>query len=89
MIKFLAGSIAATTLLGNVPYIVGTEAGVVASISNTAAKGDRLDVRSACNQQNWPYYHHSCLRDETNPDHRARKVRIVMADKLSSTPFSK
>jgi hypothetical protein len=85
MIKFLTASIAATTLLGGAPYILGTDPEVLASTPNTAAKGDRLDARPACNEQNWPYYNHSCLRDLRNSDGRGREVRIVFADRLSST----
>ena len=85
MIKFLAASIAAMTLLGGAPYIFGTDPEVMANIPNTAAKGDRLDARPACHEQNWPYYNYSCLRDLTNSDGRARKVRIVSADRLPVT----
>ena len=85
MIKILTASITATTLLGGAPYILGSDLKVLATTPNTAAKGDRLDARPACNEQHWPYYNHSCLRDLRNSDGHARKVRIVVADRLSST----
>src|SRR5262249_3654356 len=45
MIKFLTASIAATILLGVVLNVLGTETEVMASSSQVAAKGDRLDIR--------------------------------------------
>ena len=77
MIKFLTASIAATILLGVVLNVLGTETEVMASSSQVAAKGDRLDIRpneTLCGD--WPFYHHACLRDLKNSDGHARKVRV-------------
>jgi hypothetical protein len=45
MIRFLTASIAAVILLGVALIILGTETEVMASSSQVAAKGDRLDSR--------------------------------------------
>ncbi len=78
MIKFLTASIATTILLGVVLNVLGTETEVMASSSQVAKKGDRLDIRpneTLCGD--WPFYHHTCLRDLKNSDSRARKVRVI------------
>jgi hypothetical protein len=78
MIKFLTGSIAATILLGFVLNVLGTKTEVMASSSQVAVKGDRLDIRpneTLCGD--WPFYHHACVRDLKKSDGRARKVRII------------
>jgi hypothetical protein len=78
MIKFLTGSIAATILLGFVLNVLGTKTEVMASSSQVAVKGDRLDIRpneTLCGD--WPFYHHACVRDLKESDGRARKVRII------------
>jgi len=78
MIKFLTASIAATILLGVVLNVLGTETEVMASSSQVATKGDRLDIRpneTLCGD--WPFYHHACPRDLKNSNSRARKVRVI------------
>jgi hypothetical protein len=45
MIRFLTASIAAAILLGVALIILGTETEVMASASQVAVKGDRLDYR--------------------------------------------
>ena len=78
MIKFLTASIAATILLGVVLNVLGTETEVMASSSQVAAKGDRLDIRpneTLCGD--WPFYHDACPSDLKNSNSRARKVRVV------------
>lgn len=80
MIKFLTASVVAATFLCAALYVLGTETEVMASASLTAQKADRLDIQSSeisCGE--WPYYHHSCLRDLKKPDGRARKVRVISA----------
>ena len=80
MIKFLTASVVAATFLCAALYVLGTETEVMASASLTAQKADRLDIQSSeisCGE--WPYYHHSCLRDLKKPDGRARKVRVTSA----------
>jgi hypothetical protein len=64
VIKFLTASFVAATFLGAALYVLGTETEVMASASLTGQKADRLDIKSnesSCGD--WPYYHHSCLRD--------------------------
>jgi hypothetical protein len=78
--------ITATMLLGSVLAVPGTE--VMASISQPAIKGDRLDIRpigTACSQRAWPYYDNACLRDPRRPTGRTREFRIVSADRLPVT----
>ena len=78
MIKFLTASFVAATFLGGSLYVLGTETEVMASASQTGQKADRLDIQSnesSCGD--WPYYHHSCLRDLKKSDGRARKVRVI------------
>jgi hypothetical protein len=75
MIKFLVASIAATILLGVALNVLGTETEVMASSTQVAAKGDRLDIRpneTLCGD--WPFYRHACPRDLKNSNSRARKV---------------
>ena len=78
MIKFLTASFVAATFLGTALYVLGTQTEVMASDSQTGQKADQLDIQSnegSCGD--WPYYHHSCLRDLKKSDGRARKVRVI------------
>jgi hypothetical protein len=78
VIKFLTASFVAATFLGAALYVLGTETEVMASASLTGQKADRLDIQSnesSCGD--WPYYHHSCLRDLKKSDGHARKVRVI------------
>jgi hypothetical protein len=80
VIKFLTASFVAATFLGAALYVLGTETEVMASASQTGQKADRLDIQSnesSCGD--WPYYHHSCLRDLKKSDGGARKVRVISA----------
>jgi hypothetical protein len=74
VIKFLTASFVAATFLGAALYVLGTETEVMASASLTGQKADRLE-ESSCGD--WPYYHHSCLRDLKKSDGHARKVRVI------------
>jgi len=82
----LAG-IAAASLCGSAVYVLavpGTE--VMASTSQRAIKGDRLDIRplaTACSEHAWPYYNSACVRDRRRPGGWALEVRILSADRLS------
>ena len=52
------------------------------------AKSDRADMRPLgrdCSQQAWPYYEAACVRDVRKPWGQARDVRIVAADRMTST----
>jgi hypothetical protein len=78
MIKFLVASIAAAFALGIAFDLFGTGAEVMASSSQIARKGDRLDnpsTETVCGE--WPFYHHTCSHDLKNSDGRARKLRII------------
>ena len=78
MIKFLTASFVAATFLGPALYVLGTETEVMASASLIGQKADRLDIQSnesSCGD--WPYYHHSCLRNLKKSNGRARKVRVI------------
>lgn len=81
-----AASIAAaiTILLPGFMMLPGFTPDVAASTSlptvNTAAKADRLDVKSfgpSCAQQSWPYYEAGCLRYFGSPTREARAVRVI------------
>jgi hypothetical protein len=90
VIKFLTASFVAATFLGGSLYVLGTETEVMASASQTGQKADRLDIQSnviSCGD--WPYYHHSCLRDLKKPDGRARKVRVISAANHRQPTFLK
>jgi hypothetical protein len=84
--KNIVTGIAAMTLFGGVAYVLavpGTE--VMASISQPAVKGDRLDIRplgTACSQHAWPYYDNACLRDRRRSTGLTREVRVVSTDWL-------
>ena len=78
MIKCLTASFVAAAFLCAALYVLGTETEVMASASLTDQKADRLDIQAneiSCGE--WPYYHHSCLRDLKKSDGRARKVRVI------------
>lgn len=77
MIKVLTATVATTIILGGALYAFGTETEVMASASEPGQKGDRLDRLNDASCGEWPYYHHSCLRDLKKSDGHARKVRIV------------
>jgi hypothetical protein len=80
VIKCLTASFVAAAFLCAALYVLGTETEVMASASLTDQKADRLDIQAneiSCGE--WPYYHHSCLRDLKKPDGRARKVRVISA----------
>ena len=81
-----AASIAAaiTILLPGFMMLPGFTPDVAASTSlptvNSAAKADRLDVKSfgpSCAQQSWPYYEVGCLRYSGSPTREARPVRVI------------
>lgn len=82
----------ATALFGSIVYVFalpGFE--VIASPTQPAVKGDRLDIRllgNACGEQAWPYYISTCVLDLRRPDGRARVVRIVSSDQSSAAKFA-
>ena len=65
------------------PSLREVSASTRGSMTQTAGKGDRLDVeaRLACRQQSWPYLDRSCVRDPRTESGSARKVRVVTADR--------
>jgi len=78
MTKFLTAGIAATIVLAIACFVLGTGAEVMASSSQVASKGDRLDNRfndTLCGD--WPFYHHACPHDLKNSDRRARTARVI------------
>lgn len=90
--KVLSACIFATALFGSIVYVFalpGFE--VIASTSQPAVKGDRLDIRTlgtTCGQQAWPHYTSACLLDPRRPDGRARAVRIVSHDQSSAVKLA-
>jgi hypothetical protein len=86
--KVFSACIFATALFGSIVYVFalpGFE--VIASPTQPAVKGDRLDIRplgNACGEQAWPYYTSTCVLDPRRPDGRARAVRIVSPDQSSA-----
>ena len=55
--------------------------------SGPGTKTDRIDARPLardCSQNAWPYFEASCLRNMRNPFGRARDVRLVSADRLTT-----
>jgi hypothetical protein len=65
----------------------GSRGLVVPPLTNKAAMGPKTaddgGQRDEC-AQNWPYYARGCLRDERQPDGRARRVRLIALDRMSS-----
>lgn len=49
--------------------------------SQVVARAAAVD-RPACTES-WPFYEASCLRDDRQPEGKARAVRIVSADRLA------
>jgi hypothetical protein len=90
--RIVSACILATALSGSVVYVLalfGFE--VMASTSQPAVKGDRLDIRTlgtTCGQQAWPHYTSACLLDPRRPDGRARAVRIVSPDQSSAVKLA-
>ena len=90
--KAFSAYILATALSGSVLYVLalpGFE--VIASPTQPAFKGDRLDIRplgNACGEQAWPYYISTCVLDLRLPDGRARAVRIVSSDQSSTAKLA-
>jgi hypothetical protein len=87
VIKFLTAGIAIAGLCGAL-QVVGTQADVLAGASKIGAKGDRLDlqpIQASCGD--WPYYHHTCLRDLTNKNNPRRRVRIISQTNHRRTSF--
>jgi hypothetical protein len=90
VIKFLTASFVAATFLGIALYVLGSESEVMASSSQAAAKGDRLENRpSEPTCGDWPYYHHACLRSLRNSDARTRKVRIIQTSRRHPTMLAR
>ena len=81
MIKALSAIAAAAFIAAGLTALGGFAPQVEASVPQTLAKGDRLDVRLLgpnCSQQTWPNFEASCLRvaaGETIVQH----VRLVTA----------
>jgi hypothetical protein len=86
--RIVSACIFVTALFGSIVYVFalpGFE--VIASPTQPAVKGDRLDIRplgNACGEQAWPYYTSTCVLDPRRPDGRARAVRIVSPDQSSA-----
>ena len=84
--KILSACILAATLSGSILYVLAVRgAEAIASTSQPAVKGDRLDIRRlgiACGHQAWPYYSSTCVLDLRRPGGRARGVRIVSSDQF-------
>ena len=66
-------------------FVPGVEASSSLPTINTAAKADRLDVKSygtGCSTQGWPYFEVSCLRNTKSPQREARQVRVISVDRM-------
>ena len=87
MDKTIWAIVAAALVAGAVSVFPGLGA-VEARTPAPVPKSDRLDIRPlgpGCSQQAWPYFEPSCLRDRARNAGRARTVRIVTTDGLSTT----
>ncbi len=81
MWKTISAIIAAAVIVGAVGFFYGSD--VNASVpAAVAAKADRADLQQSCNQQGWPYYQTTCLRDDSRNAGRMLKVRMVSTDRL-------
>ena len=84
MIRFLAASIVAASLLGAL-FIISGATTTEALSTPVSLKGDRLDAKPfgpACSQAIWPYYEASCLRNTVQATRTAQPVRIVSTDRI-------
>jgi hypothetical protein len=90
--KVFSACIFATALFGSIAYVFALPAfEVIASPTQPAVKGDRLDIRlfgNVCGGQAWPYYTSTCVLDPRRPDGRARAVRIVSPDQSSAAKLA-
>jgi hypothetical protein len=77
MIRFLTASIAAAILLGVALIILGTETEVMASSSQVAAKGDRLDSRP------------TEIVTSVDRSHKSDRLRILQRPEHNSGPANK
>ena len=81
MIKALSAIAAAAFIAAGLTALGGFAPQVEASVPQTLAKGDRLDIRPLgpdCSQQTWPNFDASCLRVADGKT-MVRQVRLVTA----------
>ena len=77
MIKFLTASFVAANFLGAALYVLGTETEVMASSSQVAAKGDRLDSRP------------TEIATSVDRSNKSDRLRIVQRPEHNSGPANK
>ncbi|MEA2880899.1 MAG: hypothetical protein QOH32_118 [Bradyrhizobium sp.] len=80
MIKAFSAIAVAAFVAGALTILPGFAPQVEASVPAPLAKGDRLDIKSACAQQAWPNFEASCLRvaGKAGP---IREARLVTAER--------
>jgi hypothetical protein len=83
MIKALSAVAIAAFIAAALTVLPGFAPNVEASVPQPLAKGDRLDIRTdaACDQQSWPNFAASCLRNADASKRPIGQARLVTADR--------
>lgn len=80
MWKTISAVAAAALIAGAFTLLQGSD--VNASAPAASAKTDRADLQQNCDQQGWPHYQVSCLRDDSRNASRVLTLRVVSTDRI-------
>jgi hypothetical protein len=83
MIKAVSAVAVAAAVAAALTLLPGFAPQVEASVPQTLAKSDRLDIRPIgrnCSQQAWPNFEAACLHT-AGSKHGVREARLVTADR--------
>ena len=81
MWKTISAITAAALIAGGITLLQGSD--VNASAPAASAKTDRADLQPNCEQQGWPHYQVTCLRDDGRNAGRVLSVRVVSTDRIA------
>jgi len=80
MWKTISALAAAALIAGAITLVQGSD--VNASAPAASAKTDRADLQQTCEQQGWPHYQVSCLRDDNRNAGRVLTMRVISTDRI-------
>ena len=80
MWKTISALAAAALIAGAITLVQGSD--VNASAPAASAKTDRADLQQSCEQQGWPHYQVSCLRDDNRNAGRVLTMRVISTDRI-------
>jgi hypothetical protein len=81
MWKTISAIAAAALIAGAITLLQGSD--VSASAPVAAAKSDRADLQPNCEQQGWPHYQVTCLRDDSRNAGRVLPMRVISTDRIA------